>query len=124
VTTVGILANLGLNYFFITLGWGIEGVALGTMGINMIMGLIYLFFALNHFFKGLLKKTSALFQLFSPFIIVGVFLLVMDYFWPVQGVLKKEFGFIILKGLLLCSIMSPFLWKLKNKIKTLGVLSE
>jgi len=56
-------------------------------------------------------------RLFSPYILVVPLLLLMDYFWILQGQWREDLLKIILKGGCLFVFMSPFLWTLKGKIK-------
>ncbi|MFH0787231.1 MAG: oligosaccharide flippase family protein [Pseudomonadota bacterium] len=124
VTALGILLNLILNYCLIRQGWGIEGVAFGTVGTNMIMGVIYLNFTLNHFIKGWWERTIMFCQLFFPVVLVGGLLISMDTLWPVQGVLSAEIGYIALKTICLLIFLTPFFWKLKKSLKRLGDFFE
>jgi O-antigen/teichoic acid export membrane protein len=117
VIAIGIAVNLVINYLLVRWGWGIEGVALGTTGVNMFIGLIYLVFTLNHFFKEFRQKIVMTIKLFSPFVLVGILVVFMDYFWPARGVLKQEIGMIVLKGFVLLVLSAPFLWTAKKKIK-------
>ncbi len=110
------LISFGVNFLLIKKGWGIEGVALGTTGVNILAGAIFLGFTLNRFFEGLKKKLGLLIRLFGPFLLVGFCLVLMDYLWPVSGLWRKEMGTIGLKGALLLFLTAPFLWSGKKKM--------
>ena len=118
------LVSFGLNYLLIKKHWGIEGVAIGVTGVNVMAGYIFLVLTANHFIKGLRKKIELIIQLFLPYILIGLFLVLADYAWPVTGLLKKEWGTVILKVTLLFIFSSPFLWKGKKKITLVGVTKE
>ena len=122
ITGLGILFSIALNYFFIQLGWGIEGVALGTVGTNMIMGIIYLLFTVSHFFKGRRERLVWSCHLIFPVIWIGGLLILMDVFWPVQGELAKEFGSLFIKGIVLVIFLSPFSTKILSTLKGMGVV--
>lgn len=111
----GILAGLILIYIFIKQGWGIEGVALGSIGSNVLVGTVFLFFTLNHFFKDLRKKIGALAQVFLPVLLVSASLILLDRLWPVQGHWRAEIGFVLLKIGCLLLLIGPFLWKAKKQ---------
>jgi len=119
VVGIGILVNLMFNFILIKQGWGIEGVALGTIGANILTGGVFLIFTLHHFFKELRNQIKMLIQIFLPAILVGFFLILMDLIWPVGGHWRDEFGFIFLKmgGVIL--LTGPFIWKLKNQFRAL-----
>jgi len=122
ITGLGILFSVALNYFFIQMGWGIMGVALGTVGTNMIMGIIYMLFTVSHFSQGRRERIHLSFQLFFPVLWVGGLLIFMDLLWPVQGELTKEFGPLLLKGIILVIFLSPFLRKIVTSFKGMGDL--
>lgn len=118
------LISFGLNYLLIKKGWGIEGVALGTTGVNVLAGCVFLGFTLSHFFKAWKQKMEVILELFLPFTLVGLFLVLTDYLWPATGLLNKDFGTIILKGIFLIILTSPFLWRCKKKMATFGASTE
>ena len=120
ITVLGILFSMVLNYFLIQKGWGIEGVALGIVGTNMIMGVVYLLFTVNHFFRGWRERMTWAMKLFFPVVMAGGLLVFMDILWPVQGELGKEFGTLFLKGIILVIFLAPFLKKGVTSLKELG----
>jgi Na+-driven multidrug efflux pump len=122
VTGIGILINIGFNYFLIRQGWGIEGVALATAGTGLIMALFFLIFILIHFFEKFRARLIPGLQLFFPIILTGCFLLLTDHLWPVEGRWKEEAILIGLKVGLLLILLSPFLWQFKKRITRFGEL--
>jgi O-antigen/teichoic acid export membrane protein len=124
IIIVGIVFSVGINYFFIKTGRGIEGVALGTVGVYSLVCGTFLGFTLNHFFKTMRERLITIIELFLPFSLVVLFLVSADYFWPGSGLLKKEIGIIALKGTLLLILTSPFLWRGKNKIQAFRIRSR
>lgn len=117
VTTVGIVISVGINYLLIKAGQGIEGVALGTVGAYILVSSVFLAFTFYHFFKEKREKLVMVIELFLPYSLVVLFLILADFLWPVSGLLKKEIGIISLKGTLLLLLASPFLWRCKNKMQ-------
>jgi len=107
----------GSSYFLIGRGWGIEGVALSTMGANALAGIIFLLITLSLFVKEGKKKCYYLAHLFFPFVWVAALLMVMDHFWSLQGEWREDLFRVILKTGILFLFMVPFLWRLKKKIK-------
>lgn len=118
---VGSVCSFGLNTFLIKKDLGIEGVALGSVIVNVLVGCFFLGFILNRFFRSLKKKITVLIGFFSPFLLVVFFLVLADYFWPVSGLLKKEFGDVLMKVIGLTILNAPFLWKCKKKMAVIGL---
>ncbi|MCG6534805.1 MAG: oligosaccharide flippase family protein, partial [Syntrophales bacterium LBB04] len=121
VMTVGILISIGINVFLIKTGRGIEGVALGTIGVNILVCIVFLGFTLNHLLKKMTEKLALVIELFLPYSLVVFFLVLADFLWPVSGLLKEELGVIALKGTILLILTSPFFWRGKNKIQAFGI---
>ena len=124
VTSIGILLNIFFSYFFIRLGWGIEGVALGTVGSRMIMGFIYLSFTLNHFFHSFKDKFFTVMDLLLPFIVIATTIIFIEMLIPGYGILKKEIHIIIIKLLGVLIAWLPFFFKLKGKVSILSIMSH
>jgi O-antigen/teichoic acid export membrane protein len=110
------VAGFVLNYLLIVHGWGIEGVAAGTAGINLMAGITFLGLTINHFYQEVEEKIRIYFRLFFPFLWVGIPLVLMDRFWPISGSLQRDYGIIVLKGLILLIINIPLILMGKKKI--------
>ncbi|MBI5605156.1 MAG: oligosaccharide flippase family protein, partial [Deltaproteobacteria bacterium] len=121
VKVEGILIGISYlsGYLLIKQGWGIEGVALATMGSNALGGLIFLVFTLSVLFNRPGEWLIYSRRLFSPFLLVVPLLILMDHFWILGGDWRNDLVKVSLKGGGLLLLMSPFLWRLKEKIKNL-----
>lgn len=117
VELIGIGVNFFLSYLLVHQGWGIEGVALATMGANALCGLIYLIFSLSFLFSRPSERSLYLRGLFPTFLLVVPGLILMDYLWDLQGEWKGDLCKIGLKTVCLLVLMAPFLWRLKEKVK-------
>ena len=117
VVLVCIVVSFLASYLFVKQGWGIEGVALSTMGSNALAGIIYLFFSLSFLFEQSRPKMFYFGRLLFPFLLVVPLLIWMDQFWIIRGEWRGDLVKIILKGGCLLLLMSPFLWQLKKKAK-------
>ena len=122
VVVICIVVSFLASYLFVKQGWGIEGVALATMGSNALAGIIYLFFSLLLLFNQSGQRIFYLIRLFFPFLLVVPLLMLMDHFWIIRGEWRKDLVKITLKGGCLLLFMSPFLWRLKEKVKTFRTL--
>jgi O-antigen/teichoic acid export membrane protein len=116
IISSGTVVSLILNYLLIARGWGIEGVALGTGGINLMVGSIYLGLIINHFYQGVRQKVWVFIGYFFPFLLVGLALVTMDLLWPSTGLLARDYDIIILKVVVLLTVNIPFLIIGKKKI--------
>lgn len=115
IVSIGTLICLISNYILVHRGWGIEGVALGTMGSNILIGLVFLLYTLHSFSQGFKKKIILLGKLFSSFFLTVIYLMMLDYGWPIHK--GTELSIVLLKSFILIMLLSPFLWKIKKWLK-------
>jgi len=119
VIGLGCLVSFGIYTVLLKKNMGIEGVALGSVLVNVLAGCFFLGFILNRLFNQLREKLIVLIKIFFPFSLVVIFLILADYIWPVSGLLKKDLEVVILKGSCVIILNLPFLWKCKKKMATM-----
>jgi O-antigen/teichoic acid export membrane protein len=116
VELICIGVSLLVSYLLLHQGWGIEGVALATMGAKALSSLIFLMYSLSLLFSRSRDRSLYLGGLFFPFLLVVPVLILMDYLWGLQGDWKGDLGKTSLKAGCLLVLMAPFLWRLKEKV--------
>ena len=73
-----VFLGIGLNYIFIKLGWGIEGVALATGITYMVYGNATTIFAFNQVTNKLVYSFKKIISLWMPFLYLSILIILLD----------------------------------------------
>ncbi len=112
-----IILNIIGNYLLIKIGWGINGVALATSLVSMLIFLILQTYAMKHFAKPK-EILSFILKIFLPFVYSLVFLLLIDRFFTLSN--------IYISTLLKCAVYIlatlPLLFHIEQQTRIINII--
>jgi O-antigen/teichoic acid export membrane protein len=74
-----VVLNALFSYFFITIGWGIDGVAIGTIAAYFIFSTAIIAYALQQFNSPLSENVGFFVKAYLPFVYAAVLLYFLDW---------------------------------------------
>jgi len=125
IQALTIISCLALDYLFIRLGWGINGVALGTILSYFFYSLVIFIRVMRYFSFSNKEKISKALRLYQPFLFSLVILLSVLLFLKLS---YKNFwvdlGVVIGQSLLFTGILIILLWRTDQGAKVFKTLRD
>lgn len=86
-----VAVNGAFSYFFIRLGWGIDGVAIGTIAAYFIFSAVIIAYALKQFNSPLSENIGFFVKIYVPIIYAAVLLYILDglVIFAVNGIVDE-----------------------------------
>lgn len=111
MTAIAVLLGIGLNYFFIKMGYGIAGVALGVSITYFLYFAATYFYVLSHCekFFGICRSFLAI---SAPFAYSLAIILILESFVKIDSTINRA----IIQALIFCLAYSPMLWYINKKM--------
>ena len=117
ISIAAIVMNIILNMFFIKIGWGIGGVALGTSITSFFVFVTIIAYSMNHF-SSLKEICLFLIRIVFPIFYIGVVLAISQMLINVDNIYLRAVLHLVILGI--CSI--PLIFHINKRTEVIKII--